>query len=419
MAAVFSVDIHSSLFTSTVRFFELYEWIPMRFVLRFLLIPILLLWSLPALAQDRPLLILRIEAEQGFTLDGRKAGLSGAIYALSRKSAIHGAQSLQIAYDARNRPVLMRLAQIVTQDRDRTALIDAARRLAIVMQPTWMQVDTDLPTVMTPPLTEFIQSKKALPTAIPIPQSKPGNLSFVPDQKLAVLDLPIQVAEETKLSEAALKRMISDTSFIFTPKPGEEVPYIRYHTPNGRFAAGIQDEGTADTGSWAVQADGRYCIEQAPLPISQCAVLYQTAPDKYLYVPIQEQDLDGKDMRPFTVVFGNPGGLVAPQRSDATQAAVTRMILRGNTEERRTPGGTLDKLYLDPTGTYRGVQNGEPAHGDWTVLSDGRRCLIDGDTQEAECAFLSETDGGTYRLYDAEKRSLGEALYRSGNPSGL
>ena len=213
--------------------------------------------------------------------------------------------------------------------------------------------------------------------------------------------------------------MISDTSFIFTPKVGDDGPYIRYHTPNGRFAGGLQDEGTADTGSWMVQADGQYCIEQAPSPVSQCAVLYQTTPDQYLSVPILDQDLDGQNMRPFTMVFGNPAALVAPQRSDATQAAVTRMILRGNTEERRTPGGTLDKLYLDPTGTYRGVQDGEATQGTWTVLSDGRRCLIDGDTQEAECAFLSETDGGTYRLYDAEKRSLGEALYRNGNPSGL
>ena len=391
----------------------------MRFKLCFLLTPILLLWSLPALAQDRPLLILRIQAEHGFTLDGRKAGLSGAIYALSRKSALYGAQSLQIAYDARNRPVLMRLAQTMIQDRDRDALIDAARHLATVIQPDWGQVDTDLATVMTPPLTEFIQSQKASPTPIPIPQGKSGNLSFVPDQKLAVLDLPIQAVEETRLGEAAVKRMISDTSFIFTPKVGDDGPYIRYHTPNGRFAGGLQDEGTADTGSWMVQADGQYCIEQAPSPVSQCAVLYQTAPDQYLSVPILDQDLDGQNMRPFTMVFGNPAALVAPQRSDATQAAVTRMILRGNTEERRTPGGTLDKLYLEPTGTYRGVQDGEATQGTWTVLSDGRRCLIDGDTQEAECAFLSETDGGTYRLYDAEKRSLGEALYRNGNPSGL
>ncbi|HAJ22703.1 MAG TPA: hypothetical protein DCL95_22045, partial [Rhodospirillaceae bacterium] len=290
----------------------------MRFKLCFLLIPILLLWSLPALAQDRPLLILRIQAEHGFTLDGRKAGLSGAIYALSRKSALYGAQSLQIAYDARNRPVLMRLAQTMTQDRDRDALIDAARHLATVIQPDWGQVDTDLATVMTPPLTEFIQSQKASPTPIPIPQGKSGNLSFVPDQKLAVLDLPIQAVEETRLGEAAVKRMISDTSFIFTPKVGDDGPYIRYHTPNGRFAGGLQDEGTADTGSWMVQADGQYCIEQAPSPVSQCAVLYQTTPDQYLSVPILDQDLDGQNMRPFTMVFGNPAALVAPQRSDAT-----------------------------------------------------------------------------------------------------
>lgn len=391
----------------------------MRFILCFLLVPILLLWSLPALAQDRPLLILRIQAEHGFTVDGRKAGLSGAIYALSRKSAIHGAQSLQIAYDARNRPVLMRLAQTMTQDRDRTALIDTARQLATVIQPNWGQVDTDLPTAMTQSLTEFIQSQTSTSTPIPVPQDKSGNLSFVPDQKLAVLDLPIQAVEETRLDEAALKRMVSDTSFIFTPKDEEDSPYIRYHTPNGRFAGGLQDEGTADTGSWMVEADGRYCIEQAPSPVPQCAVLYQTAPDQYLSVPILDQDLDGQNMRPFTVVFGNPGTLVAPQRSDATQAAVTRMILRGNTEERRTPGGTLNKVYLDSNGRYRGIQNGQPINGTWTVLSDGRRCLIDGETQEAECAFLSETDGGTYRLYDAEKRSLGEALYRNGNPSGL
>jgi hypothetical protein len=384
-----------------------------------MLLPVLILSSLPVQAQDRPLLILRIEADQGFALDGRKAGLSGAIYALSRTGTAGGIQSLQIAYDARNRPVLVRLAQTVTKQDDGTALINTARQLIPLIQPKWDQADTSLPALLGPRLSAFVQSKQADPMAIPLPSGKSGNLSFVLDKNLAVLDLPIIAPEETRLKEGDLKRMISETSFIFADPPGEDSPYIRYHTPNGRFGAGQQDQGTTDTGSWHVEADGRYCIEQAPVPIPQCAILYQTGPEQYLYAPIVAGDLDGKNMRAFTVEFGNPGRFVAPQRSDATQAAVTRMILRGNTEERRTPGGTLDKLYLDPDGQYRGLQDGEPVTGTWSVMSDGRRCLTDATNQQSECAFLSETDGGTYRLYDAEKRSLGEALYRNGNPAGL
>ncbi|MDF1748761.1 MAG: hypothetical protein P1V34_07800 [Alphaproteobacteria bacterium] len=384
-----------------------------------LFVLLVLLLPLPALAQDSPLLILRIEALHGFAVDGRKAGLSGAVYALSRKTATNATQSLQIAYDSRNKPVLMRLAQVIGTEDDSTNLIDTARQLVTLIQPDWTEANTALPSLLAPKLAAFAKTNQALPAPIPLPTGKPGNLTFVPDQKLAVLDLPINTADETRMDAASLKQMISDASFIFAPATGDKGPYIRYHAPTGRFGAGLQGEGTTDTGSWSIQADGRYCIEQAPIPSQHCAALYQTGPGQYLYAPVVQDALDGKNMRAFTVVFGNPGGFSAPQRSDATQATVTRMILQGNTEERRMPSGALDKLYMDPTGVYRGVQNGEPASGTWTVLSDGRRCLINGITKESECAFLSETDGGTYRLYDAEKRSLGEALYRNGNPSGL
>lgn len=87
-----------------------------RLSLLFLLIAVWLALPVTGQAQERPLLVLRFEAEHGFALTDRKAGLSGAVYALARKDAVTGTQTLQIAYDARNRPVLMRLVQVMAQD---------------------------------------------------------------------------------------------------------------------------------------------------------------------------------------------------------------------------------------------------------------------------------------------------------------
>lgn len=390
---------------------------PSRLLLRSLLVPLLLLLgsALPASAQDLPLLILRLQAEQGFALENRNAGLNGAVYALGR--TVDGrVQSLQVAYNARNRPTLMRLVQKIAQPADGEAMSLAARDIARLGQPNWAEAEAVLAETVTPALTQFAEVGSGGPLSFPLPEGANGAVSFVAAEALAVFDLPTNAPEAVLLSEQAVRALVSDASFLFPLSEGET--HSRYHSPNGRMGGGRSAGETTESGSWNVEANGRYCQESAPVPGFRCAALYEVSQDEYLSVPIVNGQPDGRGMRRFTVVFGNPGGHVAPKRDDATPVAVTRMIVGGQTEERRRPEGGVDRIYLSPEGTYRGTVNDTPSSGRWTVLNDGRRCLTD-LSGAFECAFLSETDGGTFRLYDAEDTFLGEALYRDGNPDGL
>ncbi len=370
-------------------------------------------------AQERPLLVLRFEAEHGYTLTDRKAGLSGAVYALAHKDAATGTQTLQIAYDARNRPVLMRLVRVMAQDEDIGVMITSAQRSAALVQPEWDEADRDLPMLLEPQLTTFRRVGKAQDIPIPLPTGKPGSLTFVPDQRLAVLDLPVSTPEARTLGEAEARSLIADTTFLFDSQDGEAAPLRRYHAPNGRIGGGSTTGETRETGSWKVESDGSYCVETAPVAGFRCSVLYRTGPDRHLAVPVIRDAPDGRGMRAFTVAYGNPGAFALPHRNDAVSGAVARMILPGRTEERRDPSGAMEQVFLDPDGSFRGVRGGKPIQGAWSILDDGRRCLIDSSTPKGNCLFLSETDSGTYRFYDADNAFRGEALYRNGNPAGF
>lgn len=381
----------------------------------FLVFAALLAGSSAGLAQDLPLLVLRLQAEQGYVLDDRKAGLSGAVYALSRN--LEGTpQSLQIAYNARNRPTLIRLVQKVTGPQDIFPMTKAALEIASLGQPDWTEAETVLTRDVEPALAQFAEAGATDPLSLPLPDGTPGSVSFIAGDGLAVMDLPVRAREAMLLDEPAVQALATDSSFLF-PAEDERIHH-RYHAPNGRLGGGSQTGDTSESGSWSVEANGRYCIETAPVPGFRCAALYQIGDNQYLSVPIVNDVPDGRGMRRFEVQFGNPGSHVTPKRDDATPAAVTRMIVVGQTEERRRPEGGVDRIFLDHDGAFRGQWNDRPVSGRWTVMNDGRRCLTE-VSGAVECAFLSETDGGTFRLYDSLDRFLGEAMYQDGNPGGL
>lgn len=392
----------------------------------------------PVQAQERPLLILRLESELGYRLVDRQAGLSGTVYALTRDSENQAQQSVQIAYDARNRPIVLRLVQVMNAESGTPEMIQAAQQVARLVVPDWQDAEAELAARLAPPLTDFVATGTSQGTTIAIPETTPAGLQFVAEERLAVLDFPVTSHASQQLSERDLKSIISDTSFVFSVNhagnqvaPGTE--HHRYHAPDGRFG-GISADGTPENGSWSLTPDGQYCVETAPHPVLVCSYVFEDGSHRYLLVPVTAGDAASTEgtagFQSFTTQYGNPEGFAVPRRADATPAAVTRMIVIGQTEERRNPDGTGARIYLDKNGQARGFRDGQPIVGRWSVLRDGRRCLINQPGELAntsantsatawECAFLSETDGGTFRIFDAASQLLGEVLYQDGNPNGF
>lgn len=368
-----------------------------------------------AQAQDKPLLVLQLESALNLTVTGRKAGLSGAVYALAPRGDESGVHSVQVAFDARNRPVLTRLVRKITNAPDSDLLVSAAQSVVPLVLPAWQDGPNVLAQQAAEVLRNFASDGTAVRTTIQAHAGQAVTVDFVAAERLAIVDLPVDAQDARRLDESSVSRLISDATLTF--EDGATGGHRRYHAPNGRLGGGDGDGETRETGSWMTNADGHYCIETAPVPEFRCFAVYDTG-SRYAAVPVIAGAADSRGLRHFRVEFGNPGQFSAPRRNDATGAAVTAMIVSGQTEERRRAGGGTDRIFLKPDGDFAGIRDGQPVQGRWSVMSDGRRCLTDADGIN-ECAFLSETDGGTFRHFDAEGVFLGEALYREGNPNGF
>jgi hypothetical protein len=371
----------------------------------------------PAAAQDEgtaaletPFLILRLETELGYTLTDRQAGMSGAVYTLAPPPGTPLAR-LQIAYDVRNAPVLARLVAPMPDDATAESWQGAAaaltQRLRQVGDGTGEDFSAALGTVLA------ALKPGAAPVPLPSPAGPPATLRALEAEGIAVLDVPITVSPAERLRGSALRETVADAT-LEIHADGDRPALSRYHAPDGRFGGGRPRGESAETGSWRIAGDGTYCIERAPVRGFRCALIFRLADGTLRLVPLIDGRPDGRGLRRVVRAFGNPGGFTVPRRADATGAPVTRMILPGRTEERRGADGLSGRLYLAENGRFSGQLDGTALQGVWTVLEDGRRCLIPAEGV-AECAFLSETDGGTYRLFDADNRLLGEVQYLRGD----
>lgn len=357
---------------------------------------------------DRPLAVLKVEQALGHVAIDTRVAVTGAVYALR---APNGATSSQIAFDAQGSPVLARLVQAADQSNATHGLVQATVAVA------------DL----------FGIARKVLETAVTdealaIQSSKPGNdrsrplphgavLSYLVGPDVLIVDLPISAPPSRRLGPEEVEAMIADASFVLQRESGA---LFRYHAPDRRFAEGPDVGDTRATGSWRVEDDGAYCLERAPIAGFRCAALHRDG-DRIHAVPLSPEGApDPVGLREIIVVLGNPGAHRVARRADSTPPQVTRMLTRGRSEERALPNGERVRLHMATDGTYRGLSSaGAPITGAWSVLADGRRCLSDTATDTFECVFLSETDGGTYRLFDADGVLLGEALLSDGNPFGF
>jgi|GEM_PF-1126396 len=366
-------------------------------------------------ASERPILLLRMETGLGYSFADRRVGLTGAVYSLVGSDTGAGAdarvESVQIAYNAENRAVLARFVQRMESTEDGAQLARAAQAVFSYLLPNAAIENETFAQQVAEAAQAFLDTNTPSESQIEVAAGAAARLSFLQDGGLGVLDLPVQTPAEQRLSADELGQAISDATVTY-PDQGLGALH-RYHAPNGGYAE------TSGSGTWEIRADGQYCIEQAPAGTVRCAAVYRIGDAGY--VEVEAMDTGAPQIRDVQITYGNPSALSVPRHSDAIAAAVAKMILPGRTEHRRNPDGSIDRLYLDSNGTVRGEWGDELAAGQWTVLGDGRRCLTLRSGQsgwlEAECAFLSETDGGTYRLYDGMGDLLGEALYTDGNPN--
>lgn len=382
---------------------------------------LLLIGSVPASAQDTagaletPFLILRLEAELGYSLQRREAGMSGAVYTLAPPVG-PPLSRLQIAYDGAAAPVLARLVAPIPGTEAAGGWVDAASALMTRLRGPGDGTQAAHVEALRQALLALDPDTE--PAPIPGSADPPITLRALSDEGIAVLDIPVTASPARRLRGEALYETLADATLKLAPAAEGAQTLSRYHAPDGRHGGGVAAGETTETGSWHVSANGTYCVERAPAQGFRCALVYRLKDGSLRLVPILDDRPDGRGLRGATRHFGNPGSHIVPRRSDAANAAVVRMILPGRTEERRREhDGTASRLYLAENGAFSGRLEGRELRGAWTVLDDGRRCLIPvGETPE--CAFLSETDGGTYRLFDIRDGFLGEVRYLSGNRTG-
>lgn len=356
---------------------------------------------------DRPLAVLRVEQALGLVAVDTRVAVTGAVFALR---APDGAGSAQIAFDGKGRPVLARLVQAADRSNATHGLVQATVAVAELFGIPRKTLETAL----TDEAIGLMSSKSEDDRSRPLPNG--AVLSYLAAPDVLIVDLPISASPSRRLGPGDVEILISDASFILQRESGA---LFRYHAPDRRFAEGPDVGDTGATGSWRVDDDGAYCLERAPIEGFHCAALH-TSGERIHVVPLSADGApDAEDLTEVVVVHGNPGDLRVARRADSTPPQVTRMLTRGRSEERALPDGARTRLHMSKDGAFRGLSaDGASVSGTWSVLADGRRCLGYGP-DNFECAFLSETDGGTYRLFDAEGQLLGEALLSDGNPFGF
>lgn len=359
------------------------------------------------LADDpAPLLVRQLETEIGGTRETPRVGGNGAVYALILEEEEAGAQSLQIATDALNRPVLVRVAQVIQSTpaakafvRSSGLLVDLARNAPLEMVETQMQR-------LAEEIIAFSQSPATRSIELPLSDGSPMLLALTADTKVALFDVAVTRPEPSAMAQMDIADRISDSTTV------SRLGTV-YHAPNGRTAE-ILPNGQFLNGSWRTDEENRYCVERPPKAGFSCYELLLETDNRLIQAQVG-QKLGGAYST--DLLNGNPEGLQVAVRGDAITASVAKRLITGKTERRANADGMIRELFYDQNGMFRGVSKGTPLSGRWSILSDGRLCLQFTASQQFECAFLSETDGGTFRHLTETQTLLGEALYTLGNVS--
>lgn len=393
---------------------------------------------------DRPILINQLELKHGFVFVRRQVASSGILYVLNRE-VLAGRQNAQVVFDKQLNPRIFRFIQVLGDNRTVNAVgfMEGISGLISEARPKWVNFEAPLRQAVNEMMADFNRNPREITREVPMNDNAIATLRAQPVAGVAAIDIPIQRPSLKKPPVDQMLRLLNDASFLMIDPLGKKVD--SYHAPNFRYVAikEVEPEPEVDefgeviepppgsepellqvtvTGSWTISNQGDYCIEEAPIPKWVCYNLYLLDGNPVI---LEEQDGRLTSTARFHILRekGNIRNLPLLRVEDTLSAPRVRSVVNRRTERHRTQTeGQPYKIFFAGNGNYSGrTPSDETVLGRWAVLQDGRRCMRQVFPEEKDwaCAFLRETDGGTFVQLTEDGEVIVEAVYELGNPENL
>lgn len=376
---------------------------------------------LDGLVNDRPILVNRLTADVGFVFDAEDRGSQGVVYRLTRQTRA-GEQVLQIAYGGDGTPRIARLSQRLTGNAtvNRLALTKAVDRLAATVRPGWEAGDA-----IADGLRDILADHEAAdePSTDTITTDAPESpvvVRLYPEQGAAVVDIRPDAPQPRVLPADEVEAALRDTTARIVRRDG--ATFTAYHAPDGLLSRRPAGESALDTGTWRVAPSGAYCVETAPRAGWRCRYVVAADGGGYALMRAQDGRATGELTADMTLTPGNAAGLFVARVRDILAPEMVMTLTAGHTAVHRDGGEDAPAaVYYRERGQYTARRDGRLESGIWNVLQDGRRCRQRKQPTPGgwDCAYLRETDGGTFALVDESGAKTGEVVISEGNTEGL
>ncbi|MBP5856709.1 hypothetical protein KAJ83_06795 [Marivibrio halodurans] len=374
-------------------------------------------------AASRPMLVNLFEFVQGFTAEEVKRGTHGAVYRLSKPTRV-GPQQIQLGFDHDGTPKIARLVMEISDNGtiNQLSVTEAIVMVTATLRPEWGSAEKVVTRTVQHAFKDYDPAgpDKAygIDTGI---ESDQAALRVYPTRSKATFDIRPRLPSFERLNRTAVTRLLEDSTLVMKPLDGR-APYRSYHAPDRLFSGKVTGSESVDTGTWRVAADGTYCVELAPTAGWRCSTIVRNSKGDYALMEAVDGKPIGHVRAMLDFVPGNPQGLFVARVADVLPPSMVAEVTAGHTEERRERARDSSGAKNTVTTYFRGDGSFKegPEDGRWNVLQDGRRCWKVEQPEPGgwQCAFLRETDGGTFTLVDEGGRVMAEALIRQGNIKG-
>lgn len=367
---------------------------------------------------NRPVLVNKFEHVLEFQPKDVNRGTHGAVYRLAKPTRV-GPQEVQLGFDHDGNPRIARLVMTLSDNGtiNQLAVADGIAMMAEALRPDWVAAPEMVKKTLAHAFDDY--SPDAADKAYGIDTEVEGDraaLRIYPSRGKASFDIRPKVPSFERLDRNAATRLLEDSTLVMRPTDGR-APYFAYHAPDRLFTGQAEGAEGIDTGTWRIAADGTYCVELAPSAGWRCSTLVRQSDGAYALMDAVDGQPIGRIRAMADFEPGNPKGLFVARVADTLPPDMVAEITTEHTEERREAGAQQAvTAYFRADGTFKEG----PEAGRWNVLQDGRRCwkVDEPDPGNWRCAFLRETDGGTFTLIDEGGAVIAEALIVEGNPKG-
>jgi hypothetical protein len=368
-----------------------------------------------------PPLVNRFQFDEGFLFKGETRGTHGVVYRLARATRV-GDQVIQLGFDPEGKPKIARLLMEVSHigTINKLAVGEAMTMIVGVLRPKWIGADTVIKQTLTHAFNDYDPGNADAGYTIATDGVKDNAaLRLYPTRGKITFDIRPKVPAYRILDRDAAVRLLQDSTARLTPE-GDDPVYTAYHAPD-RLLAGQTTDGQSgeeqppDTGSWRVAQNGTYCVERAPVAGWKCSLIVVDETGAHALMATQDGHPTGRITAAMEMTSGNPDGLFVHRVPDILPPDMVLQLSVEHTEERRRAGTeNTVTAYFRANGTFKEG----PEEGRWHVLQDGRRCwkVDEPDPGDWRCAYLRETDGGTFAYLNNSGEILAEGLIVEGNP---